>query len=109
VRGQRKFLKTEDIEDFVQYTLLSLHAVRATYDSQRPFTPWLMAITRNRLADGARRYARGAAHEVEVKTLPVTFFEEGTNMGNDGYRDPEALKQAIRALPPGRIGGGWAR
>jgi DNA-directed RNA polymerase specialized sigma24 family protein len=50
VRGQRRFLKAEDIEDIVQDVLLSLHAVRATYDLQRPFMPWLIAITRNRCA-----------------------------------------------------------
>jgi DNA-directed RNA polymerase specialized sigma24 family protein len=43
VRGQRRFLKSEDIEDIVQDVLLSLHAVRATYDRQRPFMPWLIA------------------------------------------------------------------
>ena len=55
VRGQRRFLKSEDIEDIVQDVLLSLHAVRATYNPQRPFMPWLIAITRNRLADAARQ------------------------------------------------------
>lgn len=102
VRRQRRFLKTEDIEDLVQDILLSLHAVRATYDPQRPFIPWLMAIMRNRLADGARRYTRRAAHEVQVENFPVTFSEEETNMDSDGYRDPEALRQAIRDLPPGQ-------
>ncbi len=61
-----------------------------------------MGITRNRLADGARRYARRAAHEVQVENLPVTFSDEGANIDNGGYRDPEALRQAIRALPPGQ-------
>lgn len=102
VRGQRRFLKIEDIEDLVQDILLSLHAVRATYDPRRPFMPWLVAIARNRLADGARRYARRAAHEVQVETLPVTFSDEGTNINNNGYRDPEALRRAIRELPPGQ-------
>ena len=102
VRGQRRFLKAEDIEDLVQDVLLSLHAVRATYDPQRPFMPWLLAITRNRLADGARRYARRVAQEVQVENLPVTFSEEGANIDDDEYRDPEALKQAIRDLPPGQ-------
>jgi RNA polymerase sigma-70 factor (ECF subfamily) len=102
VRDQRRFLKAEDIEDLAQDVLLSLHAVRATYDPQRPFMPWLMAITRNRLADGARRYTRGTAHEVQVEDLPVTFSDEGANIDSDGYRDPEALRQAIRALPPGQ-------
>src|SRR6516165_5795928 len=101
VRGQRRLLRAEDIEDIVQDVLLSLHAVRATYDAQRPFMPWLIAITRNRLADAARRYTRRAAHEVQVENLAVTFSDEGTNIGGE-HRDPEALSQAIRTLPPGQ-------
>jgi RNA polymerase sigma factor (sigma-70 family) len=100
VRGQRRFLKAEDIEDIVQDVLLSLHAVRATYDPQRPFMPWLIAITRNRLADAARRYGRRAAHEVQVEHVPVTFSAEGANIDSDEYRDPEALRQAIEDLSP---------
>src|SRR5689334_14326828 len=49
IRRQRAFLSTEDIEDLVQEVLLSVHAVRATYDPSRPFIPWLFAITKNRL------------------------------------------------------------
>lgn len=102
VRHQRQFLPAADIEDLVQDVLISLHAVRATYDPARPFIPWLVAITRNRLADGARRYARQKAHEVNVDEYPVTFSEDGTNTDSELYRDPEALKQAIQALPPGQ-------
>src|ERR1700680_329321 len=58
VRHRRAFLEHADVEDLVQDVLLSVHAVRATYDVTRPFIPWLLAITRNRLADAARRYAR---------------------------------------------------
>jgi len=39
VRSQRVFLQTEDIEDLVQDVLLSIHAVRETYDPDRPFVP----------------------------------------------------------------------
>ncbi len=56
VRQRRPFLQPADIEDIVQDILLSLHAVRSTYDPGRPFMPWLMAIARNRMADAARRY-----------------------------------------------------
>src|SRR6516162_9348271 len=99
VRGQRRFLRIEDIEDLMQDILLSLHAVRATYEPRRPFMPWLMAITRHRLADAALRYSRRMAHEVQVENMPVTFSDDGTNIDNDGYRDPEALRHAIRDLP----------
>jgi RNA polymerase sigma factor (sigma-70 family) len=102
IRRQRQFLPAEDIEDLVQDVLMSLHAVRATYDPSRPFMPWLAAIARNRLADGARRYVRQKAHEVNVEEYPVTFSEEGTNIDSEVYRDPEALKQAIQTLPAGQ-------
>lgn len=102
VRSQRRALKAEDVEDLIQDILLSLHAVRASYDPERPFLPWLLAIARNRLADGSRRYARQAAHEVQVEFLPVTFSDERANVVLDEYRDPDALRQAIRQLPPGQ-------
>jgi len=104
VRRYRGFLGNEDIEDLVQDILLSVHAVRATYDPARPFMPWLLAITRNRLADGARRHARQAAHEVPVEDLAVTFADERTNTTTEVYGDPKALKQAIQELPPGQRG-----
>ncbi len=101
VRGQRRFLDAADIDDIVQEILTSLHAVRATYDPRRPFMPWLMAIARNRLADSGRRHARQNAHEVLVDELPVTFSEEETNI-LETYGDPEALRRAIKTLPPGQ-------
>src|SRR5207245_9823481 len=52
VRRQRALLKPQDAEDLVQDILLSLHEARRSYDPARPFLPWLMAIVRNRLADG---------------------------------------------------------
>ena len=100
VRRQRCFVRAEDIEDLVQDILLSLHAVRASYDPRRPFMPWLMAITRNRLVDRARRYGRRAAHAVHVENVPVTFSDEGANIESGRYRDPEALRQAIEHLAP---------
>jgi RNA polymerase sigma factor (sigma-70 family) len=100
LRGQRRFPSAEDIEDLVQDVLLSLHAVRATYDPERPFMPWLMAIARNRLADSARRHARRFAHEVQVVEMPEAVSDDGATL--DPYRDPEALKRAIQQLPPGQ-------
>ena len=39
IRNQRRFLSEADIEDLVQDTLVSLHAVRATYDPAAPSGP----------------------------------------------------------------------
>ena len=73
VRRRRAFLEDADVEDLVQDVLLSVHVVRATYDATRPFLPWLLAITRNRLVDAARRHTRHAAREVIIEDLDVTF------------------------------------
>ena len=98
VRRYRSFLTDEDIEDLVQDILLSLHSVRATYDPRRPFMPWLLAITRNRLADGARRYARTSGREVNTDRLDVTFATENANKTADVF-EKEELKNAIDNLP----------
>jgi RNA polymerase sigma-70 factor (ECF subfamily) len=100
VRRQRAFMPVDDVEDLVQDVLLSLHAVRATYDPRRPFMPWLLAILRNRLADGARRYARVGAQEICVEDLDVTFADERTNTTMRDLGDLPALEHAIGALPP---------
>jgi RNA polymerase sigma-70 factor (ECF subfamily) len=99
VRGQRGFLSPDDIEDLVQEILLSIHAVRATYDPERSFMPWLFAIARNRLADGARRYARVGAHEIPVENLSVTFEDERTNTTIKALSEVRALEHAIGSLP----------
>jgi RNA polymerase sigma-70 factor (ECF subfamily) len=102
IRSQRPFLGTEDIEDLVQDILLSVHSVRATYDPDRPFMPWLLAITRNRLADGARRYARKGSKEILVDDMTVTFQAGSTNKVLEDYGDPDALRTAVNALPAGQ-------
>ena len=92
----------EEVDDLVQEILLSLHVARATYNPDRPFLPWLLAIARNRLADGARRHEHRRAHEVTVDDLDVTFPSERQNFLTAVYRDPQALKHAIGALPDGQ-------
>ena len=102
VRRRRQFFTAEEVEDQVQDILLSVHAVRATFDPRRPLMPWLFTIARNRLVDNGRRYHRGKANEVQVDELPVTFSDDPTNTESEGYRDPEELTIAIRGLPHGQ-------
>jgi RNA polymerase sigma-70 factor (ECF subfamily) len=101
VRRQRGFVGTAEVEDLVQDVLLSVHTVRATYDPRRPFIPWLMAIVRNRLADGARRYARHGAREVHVDNLDVTFADPHANT-NEDVCERTSLHAAVQGLPAGQ-------
>ena len=99
VRRQRGFAGSTEVEDLVQDVLLSVHAVRSTYDPSRPFEPWLTAIVRNRLVDGARRYGRIARREVKVDNLDVTFSDLEAKEESADLDDVAALHEAIKALP----------
>lgn len=95
-------LAKEVVEDLTQDILLAVHGARATFDGKRAFLPWLYAIMRNRCADAARRYSRLASMEVLVDEFPETFDAVQTNTSEEGYRDPQALRQAVAALPEGQ-------
>jgi RNA polymerase sigma-70 factor (ECF subfamily) len=62
-----------DVEDAVQDILLTLHAVRRTYDPARPFGPWLTAIAKRKLIDRLRRQGRRRALEREFEPAHETF------------------------------------
>lgn len=99
---RRKWWNAQEVEDLVQDVLLSLHAVRHTYDPARPFMPWIMTIARRRIADAARRAARRNAHEIFSASLPETFPMEPTNTGQESREDAMALREALVALPSGQ-------
>jgi RNA polymerase sigma-70 factor (ECF subfamily) len=99
---RRRGATSGNVEDLVQDVLLSVHAARATYDPERPFLPWLLAIVRYRFADGARRYARSAAREVIIEDLDVTFAAPGANRSEERSEDVERLREAIQSLPAGQ-------
>src|SRR5215470_12694964 len=62
-----------DVEDAVQDVLLTVHAIRHTYDPSRPFGPWLVAIARRRIIDRLRRASRLRARETVLGAGHETF------------------------------------
>jgi RNA polymerase sigma factor (sigma-70 family) len=90
-----------DVEDAVQDALLSVHAVRHTYDPMRPFGPWLVAIARRRFVDGLRRRGRAASRETPLESEHETFAAPETNL-QEAASDGRALREALEGLPPGQ-------
>lgn len=90
-----------DIEDTVQDVLLTIHAVRHTYDPARPFGPWLMAIANRRIIDGLRRRARTSARETPLDTEPETIADPGANF-QERALDARAVRDAVDRLPAGQ-------
>jgi RNA polymerase sigma factor (sigma-70 family) len=59
-------LSTHEAEDLVQEVLISLHTRRHTWDADRPFLPWLHAITRYKFIDAARRLKRETRYRIDL-------------------------------------------
>ena len=97
----RHFQNSGDIEDAVQEVLLTVHAVRHTYDPARPFGPWLVAIANRRVVDGLRRRGRSRAREVALDIEHETFAAPQANLAETAS-DGRVLRDAIEQLPPGQ-------
>jgi RNA polymerase sigma-70 factor, ECF subfamily len=90
-----------DIEDSVQDVLLTVHAVRHTYDPTRPFGPWLVAIVNRRVIDRLRRQGRTTARETPLTEEHETFAAPAANYDEAASAD-RALRDAIDRLPAGQ-------
>ncbi|CAN5283402.1 sigma-70 family RNA polymerase sigma factor [soil metagenome] len=86
-----------DIEDTVQDILMTVHAIRQTYDPTRPFGPWLSGIANRRAFDRLKRQYRVRAHESVFTTEheDVAADTDNSLTANDRNR----LEAAIAELP----------
>ncbi len=89
-----------DAEDAVQDILLTIHAIRQTYDPTRPFRPWLVTIANRRLVDRLRRQGRLRSRETSLTSEHETFPGHQTNLDQEvSYRHE---LRALDNLPPGQ-------
>lgn len=83
------------LDDVVQECLVALHRARHTYDSARPFAPWLYAIAQNRLVDALRVQRRRLLRELQPELTPEP--------GRRPLQERDALlgdvRRALAALP----------
>jgi RNA polymerase sigma-70 factor (ECF subfamily) len=99
----RCFKDARDVEDAVQDVLLTIHAVRQTYDPGRPFGPWLLAIANRRMIDRLRRQTRAKLRDIALTAEYVTFSGGQTNLPpriEESSLDEAALHEAVEKLPP---------
>jgi RNA polymerase sigma-70 factor (ECF subfamily) len=87
-----------DVEDTVQDILLTVHAIRHTYDPSRPFGPWLVALAHRRIIDRLRRQGRLRRRETPLEPEHETFAAREANL-SEIAGDDRALRQAIDYLP----------
>lgn len=97
----RTFRARADVEDAVQDVLLTIHAIRHTYDPSRPFGPWLTAIANRRIVDCLRRHGRSRGRETSLEDEHETFAAPGANL-QEQASDGRVLRQAVDELPQGQ-------
>jgi RNA polymerase sigma factor (sigma-70 family) len=94
----RRHRDPSDIEDAVQDILLTVHAIRHTFDPTRPFGPWLVTIANRRFIDRLRRQGRRRGRETPLMPEHETFSEPQANLEERPNR--HELEKAINELPP---------
>ncbi len=97
----RRHRDSSDVEDAVQDILVTLHAIRHTYDPTRPFGPWLVAIANHRLIDRLRRQGRLRSRETVLQPEHETFPADQANLSEKAL-DRRDLAAAIDKLPAGQ-------
>jgi RNA polymerase sigma-70 factor, ECF subfamily len=96
----RCFKQQSDVEDAVQDVLLTVHAVRQTYDPARPFGPWLVAIANRRIIDRLRRETRSKAREIALSAEHETFSDPASNLEWQDRLATAELNEALEKLSP---------
>ena len=96
----RCFKQQSDVEDAVQDVLLTVHAVRQTYDPGRPFGPWLVAIANRRIIDRLRRETRSKAREIALSAEHETFSDPASNLEWQDRLATAELNEVLEKLSP---------
>ena len=93
----RCFKEPSDAEDVVQDVLLTVHAIRHTYDPGRPFGPRLVAIANRRIVDRRRHRIRARSREIELSDEHETFSSDAATLHFDDA-SAAAVHRAIKSL-----------
>jgi RNA polymerase sigma-70 factor, ECF subfamily len=90
----RRLNLTSDVDDVLQDILVSIHKSRHTYDSKRPYLPWVFAIAKFRLAD----YLRGHYHDKLRHAAELSDTDAMYDVTNSSFTY-ESIKGEIEQLP----------
>ncbi len=97
--GRRRGLDAAACEDLAQDVLMTVHRIRHTYDPERPFGPWLIAIAQRRLIDRLRADTRRRRYETYDPDAVETFAAPATKDALEADEAAAWLREAIAALP----------
>ncbi|MCB1558447.1 MAG: sigma-70 family RNA polymerase sigma factor [Alphaproteobacteria bacterium] len=92
----RSLPSSDIIDDVVQEVLLSVHKALHTYSADRPFLPWLMAITSFRRTDYLRQhYAARGNKQVSLENVDLPDYLNNS----ESAAQIKDVEKALDSLP----------
>lgn len=101
-RMRQRLYQRADAEDAVQDTLLAVHALRHTFDPDRPFLPWLFAIAERKAIDVMRRTGRRRVRESALEDLGEDSPALAAPPRAEAAVEARQLRDMIARLPRGQ-------
>ncbi len=92
----KRLNNTGEVEDIIQETLIGISNTLHTYNTDRPFKPWLFAIANYKLNDYFRKlYRRTEFSSVDFEKIEPTLGEDVT----EAREISEYVHKGLRSLP----------
>jgi RNA polymerase sigma-70 factor (ECF subfamily) len=93
---RRRLTDETEAEDVCQEVLIAVYRSRHTYQSDRPFEPWLFAIARKVAGEHLRRHRQHFGFQVLAEELPEIRVGDGSGLSVE-------LGEALEQLSPAQI------
>ncbi len=90
---RKRVFNQQYVEDVYQDVLLTFHKAKHTYQTDRPFSPWLFAIVRNAVWTALHKNRKFAEKELLLEELPEMPWSEPDEGGLD-----DRLQKALESL-----------
>jgi RNA polymerase sigma-70 factor (ECF subfamily) len=91
---RKRVFNPGQVEDVYQDVLLTFHKARHTYQTDRPFSPWLFTVIRNAVWTALQKRRKVTEKELPFERLPASFARAHEAEGLE-----DDLRQALNTLP----------
>ncbi|MBX9778529.1 MAG: sigma-70 family RNA polymerase sigma factor [Xanthobacteraceae bacterium] len=99
IKRQRTTASESDCEDLLQEVLLKVHAAKATYDSGRPFMPWLKTVVMNQAIDFVRKQRRQRVLITLSDDIATQLADDSAHDAFNRYEAASTVRKLVSRLP----------
>ena len=99
IKRQRATTSGSDREDLLQEVLLKVHAAKASYDSGRPFMPWLKTIVMNQTIDFMRKQRSQRALAGLSDDIAGQVVDDSARNAFNRYEAASTVRKLVSKLP----------